>query len=558
MRTNSSYLSVIIHQKHETSTLINHFLNSSKTIDHLRQTQALFLKLLATLHHYQYFAGRLLLRILQCPGDNLRYASQVFDQIPSCKNGFLWTSLIRKYSLHGQFHLSISLYSRMHQNGVLPSGFTFSSVLNACCRIPVISEGKQVHSRVLQSGLCKNKIVQTAILDIYAKCGLVSDARAVFDEMGERDVVAWTAMIRAYTKVGMMVDAMWLFENMKERNSFTWTTIVAGYANNGDMKAAKTLYDMMKEKDMITWVAMIAGYGKCGDVKEARRVFDEIPVLDASSFAAMVACYAQNGFAKEAIRMYNHMKERKIRITDVAMVGAISACAQLRDVHFSRTLTNQLEDDCCDRTLATSNALIHMHSKCGNIDLAWREFNRMSNRDVITYSTLITALAEHGKSQDAVDVFLKMQKEGIKPNQITFVGVLNACSYAGLVEQGCMYFKQMTCSFGIKPLSEHYSCMVDLLGRAGQLERACNLIRENASDEATAWGSLLGACRVHGNVELGEIAARRLFEIDPNDSGNYVLLANTYASKDRWDDVENVKKMMSENRMRKLPGCSWV
>lgn len=446
----------------------------------------------------------------------------------------------------------------MHQNGVLPSGFTFTSVLNACGRVPAISEGNQVHSRVLQSGLYNNKIVQTAILDMYAKCGLLSDARVVFDEMGERDVVAWTAMICAYTKVGMMVDAMCLFENMEERNSFTWTTMVAGYANNGDMKSAKELFDMMKEKNIVTWVAMIAGFGKCGDVREARRVFDEMPVPDASSFAAMVACYAQNGFAKEAIKMYNNMRERKIRVSVVAVVGAISACAQLRDVHLSRTLTNQLEEDCSDRTLAISNALIHMHSKCGNIGLAWREFNRISNRDVISYSALITALAEHGKSQDALDLFSRMQKEGVKPNQITFVGVLNACSYAGLVEEGCLYFNQMTDLFGIKQLPEHYSCMIDLLGRGGQLERACDLIQENASEDATAWGSLLAACRVHGNVELGEIAARRLFEIDPKDSANYVLLANTYASKNRWDDVEKVKKLMNERRMRKSPGCSWI
>lgn len=183
----------------------------------------------------------------------------------------------------------------------------------------------------------------------------------------------------------------------------------------------------------------------------------------------------------------------------------------------------------------------------------------MSNRDVITYSALITALTEHGKSQEALDLFLKMQKEGVKPNQVTFVGVLNACSSAGLIEEGCMYFKLMTEVFGIKPLPEHYCCMVDLLGRAGQLERAYNLIKENASiADATTWGSFLGACRVHGNVELGEIAARCLFEIDPKDSGNYVLLANTYASNNKWENVEKLKRMMSERGMRKSPGCSWL
>lgn len=200
-----------------------------------------------------------------------------------------------------------------------------------------------------------------------------------------------------------------------------------------------------------------------------------------------------------------------------------------------------------------------MHSKCGDLHSAWREFNRISNRDVITYTTLITALAEHGKSQAALDLMLKMQKEGVKPNQVTFIAVLNACSSAGLIEEGCMYFKLMTEVFGIMPLPEHFSCMVDLFGRAGQIERAYNLIKENASIvDATTWGSLLGACRVHGNVELGEIAARCLFEMDPRDSGNYVLLANTYASKNEWENAEEVKKMMSEKGIRKSPGCSWI
>ena len=212
-----------------------------------------------------------------------------------------------------------------------------------------------------------------------------------------------------------------------------------------------------------------------------------------------------------------------------------------------------------DRTHIVSNALIHMHSKCGNIRLAWREFSRMKYRDVCTYSAMIAAFAEHGKSQDAIDLFLKMQKEGLQPNQVTFVGVLNACTSSGLIEEGCQYFQIMTGVFGIQPLPEHYACMVDLLGRAGQLERAYSLIKENeTSVDSTTWGSLLAACRIYGNVELGEKAARHLFEIDPEDSGNYVLLANTYASKDKWEHAEEVKKLMSEKGMKKPSGYSWI
>lgn len=337
---------------------LKQLLNTSKTIGHLKQTHALFLKLLTQKpphHYYHYFLGRLLLQVLRFGADksNLCYAHKLFDTMPNCSNGFLWTSLIcASLSHHTHFRHCISTYARMHQNGVFPSGFTFSSVLNACGRIPAMFEGKQVHARVVQSGYLGNKIVETALLDMYAKFGRVCDARCVFDGMVDRDVVAWTAMICGYAKVGMMVDARWLFDNMGERNSYTWTTMVAGYANCGDMKAAKELYDVMSDKNEVTWVAMIAGYGKLGNVSEARRVFDGIPVpQDASTCAAMLACYAQNGYAKEAIEMYEKMRQAKIKITEVALVGAISACAQLSDIRMSNTLTYHLEEGCCGKSI---------------------------------------------------------------------------------------------------------------------------------------------------------------------------------------------------------------
>jgi len=200
-----------------------------------------------------------------------------------------------------------------------------------------------------------------------------------------------------------------------------------------------------------------------------------------------------------------------------------------------------------------------MHSKCGNINLALKEFSMMRYRDMYAYSTMIAAFAEHGKSRDAITLFFKMQKEGLKPNPVTFIGVLNACSSSGLVEEGCRIFQIMTEVFGIEPLPEHYTCIVDLLGRAGQLERAYDLIKENATcADATTWSSLLAACRLYGNVDLGEITARHLFEIDPDDSGNYVLLANTYASKDKWEHAQEVKKLIGEKGMKKPSGYSLI
>ncbi|KAL5579533.1 hypothetical protein UlMin_011975 [Ulmus minor] len=544
----------------QTIYIISHSLHISKSVAHLKQTHSFLLKTLTNSHHYDHLSALLLTQLLQFPSDNLFYARQLFDQIPSRRNQFVWTSLIRAHVRHGHFRHSIALYAQMERESVPPSGFTLSSVLNACARIPAIFEGKQVNARVVKSGFLGNKIVQTCLLDMYVKCGFVSDARAVFDGMVDTDVIAWTAMIYGYTKKGMMDEARRLFDKMGQRNVISWTTMVAGYANHGNMEAAKNLYDKMPERNLITWVAMIAGYGKCGNVAEARLVFDEIPERGESCWAAMVACYAQNGYAKEAIDMYKKMREENVTVNEVAMVGAISACTQLGDAELAAALANHVGQGCCEQTLFVSNALIHMHSKCGNVEEAWREFNRMDKRDVISYTAIITSLADHGKAKEALDLFSKMQREEIAPNQVTFIGALNACSHAGMIEEGCRYFELMTRFFGIKPLKEHYTCMVDLLGRAGLLEKAYNLIMENgdAAADAKIWGSLLAACKVHGSTELGEIAAMQLFQIEPENTANYVLLASIYASMNKWADAERVRKLMSERGIRKSPGRSWI
>lgn len=201
-----------------------------------------------------------------------------------------------------------------------------------------------------------------------------------------------------------------------------------------------------------------------------------------------------------------------------------------------------------------------MHSKCGSLEQAEREFNRMPDRDVVSYSTMITAFADHGKAEEALQILRKMEEEGIKPNQVTFTGVLSACSQGGLVKEGLKQFELMTQNYQIAPLSEHLTCIVDLLGKSGQLEKAYGVIMEhNRRDiDAGVWGALLGACRIHGNAELGEIAARHLVELEPNDAGNYIALANVYASVGKWKDAERVKKMMRDLRKQKTPGLSLI
>ncbi|CAI0470666.1 unnamed protein product [Linum tenue] len=387
----------------------------------------------------------------------------------------------------------------MHRTGVPPSRFTFSSVLNACARLPAILEGKQVHKRLIQSGLLpNNKIVETTLLDMYAKCGFLDDARSIFDAMVHKDLVAFTTMICGYTKMSRMSEARLLCNTMKEHNVVSWTAMVAGYANYG--------------------------------------------------------C------AKEAIDMYMEMRAREVKISDVAIVGALSACTQLGDAELATTLAADVGRLCRGRGVFVWNALIHMHAKCGSLDLARKEFNAMKERDVITYSTMITALADHGQSQEALSMFQQMQNEGLRPNEVTFISILNACSHGGLVKEGCESFELMTSVFGIRPLAEHVTCMVDLLGRAGQLERAYNLVMENVelANDPGIWGAFHAACRLHGDVEMGEMAARKLGEMDPEDPGNQVVLASGYASNSDWQAAEKVRKMISGKGTKRSPGCSWI
>uniref|UniRef100_A0A9I9E9T9 Pentatricopeptide repeat-containing protein At5g37570 n=2 Tax=Cucumis melo TaxID=3656 RepID=A0A9I9E9T9_CUCME len=540
------------------SSTITQCINFSQNPIQLKQIHCLLIKFPSKSLHLPPLFPKLLTRLLRFPSDNHFYARHLFDQIPNCTNHFTWNSLISYCLHHYHFGQSISLYARMHKAGIPESEFTFSSVLSASARIPVLYLGRQVHARVIQLGFLTNKIVLTSLMDMYAKCGFISDAKSLFVAIDDKDIVAWTSMIRGYSKLGMMDDAQELFDKMEERNSFSWTTMVAGYANCGNMKAAKLLYDAMIEKNPVSQLAMIAGYGRCGDVAEAERIFGGILVPDSSCCAAMVACYSQNGYAKEAIDMYKQMKEENLGTNEVAIVGAISACVQLGDVEMASKLIDQVDEGCCDRTLFVSNALIHKHSKFGNIEKAQEEFNRMKDRDVVTYSTLIIALADHGKAKEALDLFSKMEEEGIKPNQICFIGALNACAHAGLIEQGCKYFELMRKGFGIEPQKGHYACMVDLLGRAGEVEMAYNIIKGAREIDAKTWGSLLGACKIHGNLEVGEIAAKHLFEMEPENTGNYVLLANTYAQMKEWNEAEKVRKMMVERGIRKFPGYCWV
>lgn len=363
-----------------------------------------------------------------------------------------------------------------------------------------------------------------------------------------------------YFKFGFPKVAKRLFDEMPVRDVVSWNTLVTGYCLSGDVGEARWVFDQMEEKSLVTWSAMISGYTKSGDLVSAREIFDRMYDRNVVSWNAMIAGYTQNEKYKEAIELFRQM----LRVcdfgpNDVTFVNALSACAHVGALDLGKWIDSYIRRKGMELSLFLGNALADMFSKCGCLTDARRVFDEMYTRDVITWSIIISGLANHGRANEAFECFYDMLDCGIKPNEITFMGVLSACTHAGLVDEGLKYFYQIDGVYGISPTIEHYGCVVDLLSRAGRLTEAESLINSMPmKPNVIVWGALLGGCRTYKDVERGERVVENILKIDSGHSGSYVYLSNVYASMGRLDDAAWCRLKMRENGVMKTPGYSWI
>ncbi|KAL4308187.1 hypothetical protein GQ457_01G022230 [Hibiscus cannabinus] len=551
---------------------------------------------------------------------SLQYAHKLFDQIPQ-PNAFLWTALIHGYVENRSYPEALSLFLRMWEHSVLPLNFTLASVLKSLTRLERLKDGEAVYGLGLKCGFCFDLIVQNAVIDLFMRCREIDLARRVFDEMDEKDLVSWNSMISGYGNNGRVNLARKLFDEMLERNVISWTSLIQGYFKAGDVKEAKMLFDRMTTKDLASWNVMVSGYMDVGDVDSARSVFEAMPARDARawnsmisgfckvrkmdaakeffdkmpcktvaswsmmidgyvkagdvssgrclfdqmpeknlvSWSTMIGGYARNGQPCDALELYKQFKKQGIKPDETFVLGIISACSQLGILDPAESIIHDFAGPQLFLSLRIITSLIDMYAKCGNIIEASQVFRLAYRKDLLCYSAMITAFANHGMVQDAISLFEEMQRTNMKPDGVAFLGVLTACNHGGLVREGWKYFNQMQEEHRIQPSEKHYACVVDLLGRAGCLKEAYNLIRNMPiSPSAVIWGALLAACRVHRNVELAEIAAEELFKMEPDNSGNYVLLSNIYADSKRWDGVSRIREMIRNNEVRKNRASSWI
>ncbi|XP_004289114.1 PREDICTED: pentatricopeptide repeat-containing protein At5g44230 [Fragaria vesca subsp. vesca] len=467
----------------------------------LTQAQQVHAHVIANgLSQYSYVITKLIRTLTKLGVPMGTYPELVFRRVTR-PNPFLWAAMIRGCVIEGQVSEAVRFYGLMRREGTGPVSFTFSSLFKGCGSVGDVSLGRQVHAQtVVIGGFAADLYVGNTMIDMYLKCGELGCGRKVFDEMPERDVVSWTELI-------------------------------AVYAKSGDMGSARELFEELSLKDMVAWTAMVTGY-------------------------------AQNLMPREALDCFERMRGAGVGIDEVTLLGVVSACAQLgacRYANWVRGIAGESGFGPAENVLVGS-ALIDMYAKCGSLDDAYDIFRGMKQRNVFSYSSMIWGFAVHGNANAAIELFHEMlTTDVIRPNRVTFIGVLTACSHAGMVDQGRQLFATMEKYYNVTPSAEHYTCMVDLLGRAGRLEEALELAETMPIvAHGGVWGALLGACRIHKNPGIAQIAASHLFELEPKNIGNYVMLSNIYASAGRWGDVSSVRKLMREKGLKKNPAYSWV
>ncbi|XP_043700325.1 pentatricopeptide repeat-containing protein At3g62890-like [Telopea speciosissima] len=331
------------------------------------------------------------------------------------------------------------------------------------------------------------------------------------------------------------------------------------YANAGLVKIAQQMFDKNPCRDIVSWTSLVSAYAKCGLPDDAQRVFDEMPERNAVSWAAVVSAYSQSGRHKEALLVFHNMRSAGFEPTQATLISVLSSAAQLGALEEGKWVHGYIDYNGISLTASLGTALLNMYAKCGCIDDAMQIFAEMPLRDSLAWTAMISSLAMHGQGEKALVLFDEMLSLGLQPDHVTFVGVLSACSHAGLIEEGLYHFEHMKKVFRISPEVEHYGCMVDILGRGGYIEEAWHLVRTMPMEpDNLVLKSLLSACASYGRVEHAEWAAKKLIQLDPSSGSPYVLLANAYSSIGRWVDAGRVRKMMRERGVTKTPGCSLI
>ncbi|KAJ4775028.1 Pentatricopeptide repeat-containing protein [Rhynchospora pubera] len=494
-------------------------------------------------------------------------ARKVFDGMPD-KDLVSWNAMVSGYVHNCMPEMALQMVRRIGENEWIPDSVTLVSALPACTNLRALQIGTSIHGFSIRHGFDSLVNISAALVDMYAKCGEVSKARLVFDRMPSGNVVSWNSMIDGYRQNGNYEEALELYKMLLregiEPDEVTFMGALHACGELGNLNEGKQIHKLAVKlgfgSNLLVMNALITIYCKCKGVDLACEVFKTLPYKTLVSWNAMILGYAQNGYPQKAITLFLDLqRDKNVKSNSFTIVSVIPALADLSSLRQAK-----VTHACCIRHGFDSNiyvltGLIDLYSKCGSVILARVLFDLTGDKNVATWNAMIDGYGSHGLGKAAIKLFEKMKRGPLRPNDVTFLSVLSACSHTGLLEEGWKYFHSMEKEYGLEPKIGHYGSMVHLLGRVGELHEAWNFIQDMPIEPSIAiYGALLGACKVHKDINLAERVANKIFELRPDNGGYHVLLANIYADASMWDDMARVRKIMDRDGLLKIPGWTFI
>lgn len=506
--------------------------------------------------------------------------------------------MIQGLSQSDQPNEALDMYNNMYHQGFTGDNLTFIFVFKACARVKDVFHGQKVHAHILKLGFGSYLFVSNALIHLYASCGRLGLARKLFDIMTNRDLVSWNSLICGYSQCKRFEEVLALFNSMQEVNVkadavtmvkvilacsslgrwdiadsmvkyieenniefdvYLGNTLIDVYGRRGLVDLAQEAFNQMLDKNIVSWNALIIGYAKVGRLIEAQKLFDEMPRRDVISWTSLITGYSRGNQFVEAVKLFREMMLAKVKPDEITLATVLSACAHIGSLDMGKAIHDYIKRHSTKCDLYLGNSLIDMYCKCGVVENALVVFHEMEKKDSVSWTSIISGLAVNGFADYALELFMQMLREGVRPTHGSFVGILLACTHAGLIDEGLQYFESMEKVYGLTPEMKHYGCVVDLLSRSGNVEKAYEFTKAMPiAPDVVVWRILLSASKLHGNLVLAEIATGKLLELDPSNSGNYILLSNTYAGSDKWGDANRVRELMVESDVYKPSGWSSI
>ncbi|KAF9610409.1 hypothetical protein IFM89_022320 [Coptis chinensis] len=504
-------------------------------------------------------------------------AFAIFKNAPE-RNLFIWNAIIAGSVGNGLSRDGFELYQEMRRHdNVVPDKYTYPCVIKACCDLGKVGEVRGIHGEVLKSGFDNDSFIVSSLINFYLKFSCMVEAQHLFEQLskGEKDVVLWNSLINGYAQIRQFTEALDVFGKMMEEGvtptKFTLTGILSVFTMTKDLKNGRIIHGYVKrtgyESDISVSNALIDMYGKCKSVAAADNFFENMSERDLFSWNSIISVHEQSADYNGTLMLFHRMQGAGVQPDIVTITTVLPACSHLsafmrgREIH-GYMIVNGMTKDCYIKDVKcvhVENAVMDMYAKCGSLEDAQLVFDKMRNRDVASWNIMTMGYGMHGYADKALDMFSRMCEKGVRPDEVTFVTILSACSHAGLVESGRNFLAKMELDYGVIPTIEHYACVVDMLGRAGHLNEAYQLaLTIPVETNAVLWRAFLAACRLHRNAPLANIAAQKVFELEPDHCGSYVLISNVYGSTGRYEDVSEMRQTMRNTNIHKTPGCSWV